>query len=605
MPESPERVCSTNDAPTISADFLTGSAEIGLDRIRTRLLDLTNRNKLLNYRYPAASCVRVVDGSLDEVYLRLRDNEKAVFAAVPEPDCDPDDRPSAKEHADDIGWNTSFDLDVLPERKDSSRTLRALHYPEHLDTLSRQIGSAAKTAIEESGTNMLHLVFGFLEWYEADDSKQPHFAPLVTLPVTLERSDGRGKAIDSVLDYSGEDVGTNLSLVEKMRRDFSLEMPFLDDDDTPELYFSRFEQILNVKKRWRIRRQMTLALLSFGKLLMYRDLDPKNWPAAQSISKHVLVRGLFEGTKNPTVALAEEYSIDAPELKQQISTTYGPDARGNQFQRFGPINGANGHRRLNVLFTRAKKRTVVYSSLDPDRIQTTPNSPWGLRALKQYLVFARTGNLQQPDQGGSQSDNDFERSVGYVLREKGYDVVPQVGVAGFFIDLGVRHPSKPGAFLLGIECDGATYHSGKSARDRDRLRQEILENLGWKLHRVWSTDWFRSRDSEIKRLLDRIEDLLKKDPADLAEKSTTQLSDSLRKRLIDLRESEIKLAFPDSPLEVGLLRKTLLDEFLETRPKTREEWFKKIPHHLRVSVDSKQIAKYLDRVLEIIASCGA
>lgn len=269
----------------------------------------------------------------------------------------------------------------------------------------------------------------------------------MTLPVTLERSDGRGKAIDSVLDYSGEDVGTNLSLVEKMRRDFSLEMPFLDDDDTPELYFSRFEQILNVKKRWRIRRQMTLALLSFGKLLMYRDLDPKNWPAAQSISKHVLVRGLFEGTKNPTVALAEEYSIDAPELKQQISTTYGPDARGNQFQRFGPINGANGHRRLNVLFTRAKKRTVVYSSLDPDRIQTTPNSPWGLRALKQYLVFARTGNLQQPDQGGSQSDNDFERSVGYVLREKGYDVVPQVGVAGFFIDLGVRHPSKPGVFL--------------------------------------------------------------------------------------------------------------------------------------------------------------
>lgn len=182
MPESPERVCSTNDAPTISADFLTGSAEIGLDRIRTRLLDLTNRNKLLNYRYPAASCVRVVDGSLDEVYLRLRDNEKAVFAAVPEPDCDPDDRPSAKEHADDIGWNTSFDLDVLPERKDSSRTLRALHYPEHLDTLSRQIGSAAKTAIEESGTNMLHLVFGFLEWYEADDSKQPHFAPLGDSP---------------------------------------------------------------------------------------------------------------------------------------------------------------------------------------------------------------------------------------------------------------------------------------------------------------------------------------------------------------------------------------------------------------------------------------
>jgi very-short-patch-repair endonuclease len=92
-------------------------------------------------------------------------------------------------------------------------------------------------------------------------------------------------------------------------------------------------------------------------------------------------------------------------------------------------------------------------------------------------------------------------------------VVPQVGVAGFFIDLGVKHPAKPGAFLLGVECDGASYHSGRSARDRDRLRQEILVNLGWKIHQVWSTDWVKSRDSEIKRLLRTIESLLENDPA--------------------------------------------------------------------------------------------
>jgi very-short-patch-repair endonuclease len=286
-----------------------------------------------------------------------------------------------------------------------------------------------------------------------------------------------------------------------------------------------------------------------------------------------------------------------------ISTTYGPDARGNQFQRFGPINGANGHRRLNVLFTRAKKRTVVFSSLDPDRLQTTANSPWGLRALKQYLVFARSGILQQPDQGTEQETNDFERAVGAILKEKGYEVVPQVGVAGFFIDLGVKHPTKPGSFLLGIECDGASYHSGKSARDRDRLRQEILENLGWQLHRIWSTDWFRNRDSEIKRLLRRIEGLLEKDPAYRAETEKVQRSGLLRQRLITLRESEIKPAFPESPPEIGLLRKSLLDEFVQMRPKTRDEWFRKIPNHMRISVDSKQVGKYLDRVLGIIAEC--
>jgi hypothetical protein len=93
-----------------------------------------------------------------------------------------------------------------------------------------------------------------------------------------------------------------------------------------------------------------------------------------------------------------------------------PDVRGNQFQRFGPINGPNGHRRLNVLFTRAKKRTVEFSSLDPDRLQTTANSPWGLRALKPYLAFARSGILRQPDQGTEQATDDFERAVGAVLR---------------------------------------------------------------------------------------------------------------------------------------------------------------------------------------------
>jgi very-short-patch-repair endonuclease len=284
-----------------------------------------------------------------------------------------------------------------------------------------------------------------------------------------------------------------------------------------------------------------------------------------------------------------------------ISTTYGPDARGNQFQRFGPINGPNGHRRLNVLFTRAKKRVLVFSSLDPDRIQTTANSPWGLRALKQYLIFARTGILQQPNDGLEQPTNDFERSVGTVLKEKGYDVVAQVGVAGFFIDLGVKHPAKSGTFLLGIECDGASYHSGRSARDRDRLRQEILENLGWKIHRIWSTDWFKSRDSEIKRLIRHIEDLLATDPAFRAVKDKVNKAESLRQRLIMLRESEIKPAFPESPAETGLLRKSLLEEFVRTRPKTKDDWFRKLPQHLRTSVDSKQVGKYLDRVLEIIA----
>jgi very-short-patch-repair endonuclease len=283
-----------------------------------------------------------------------------------------------------------------------------------------------------------------------------------------------------------------------------------------------------------------------------------------------------------------------------ISVTYGPDAKGNQYLRFGPINGANGHRRLNVLFTRAKKRTEVFSSLDPDRIQTAGSSPWGLRALKGYLTFARTGVLETPNERGEQPTNDFERSVGSVLKENGFDVVPQVGVAGFFIDLAVRHPVKPGAFLLGIECDGASYHSGRSARDRDRLRQEILENLGWKIYRVWSTDWFKSRGTEIARLLKYIEGTLATDPDYIKERGKTQRVESLRQQLIDLRENEIKAAFPDSPPEKGLLREALLDELTRRRPRTRDDWFRMVSQDLRSSTDSKQVGQFLPKVLAII-----
>jgi len=315
MPNGTTRETAAQPAPSISADFLTGSTETGLDRIRTRLLDLTNRNKLLNYRHTTASSLRVVDVSLDAVFRRLLDNEKLAFLPVPEPEAEDEKTPPAKDHAEVLGWNVSFDLDAA---NGVVQALPVLHYHEQLDTLSRKIASAAKTAIEESGANMLYLVFGFLEWYESDDSKQPHLAPLIVLPVTIERAGGKRRAVETVLEYSGEDVETNLSLVEKMRRDFGIAIPLLEDNDTPESYFEKFTEILRLKKSWSIRRNLTLSLLSFGKLLMYRDLDPRNWPPDQSIAKHALVRELFEGSKNPNIELAEEYPIDAPELVEDV-----------------------------------------------------------------------------------------------------------------------------------------------------------------------------------------------------------------------------------------------------------------------------------------------
>jgi len=161
-----------------------------------------------------------------------------------------------------------------------------------------------------------------------------------------------------------------------------------------------------------------------------------------------------------------------------------------------------------VLCTRAKLRTVVFTSLDIDRILATRESSRGLRAFKGYLQFARTGILDRAVLNSDQEINDFERSVRSVIEACNYEVAPQVGVAGFFIDLAVKNPKKPGAFLLGIECDGATYHSSKSSRDRDRLREEILRSRGWTLHRIWSTDWFKNRNKEIDKMFKRIDSIV-------------------------------------------------------------------------------------------------
>ena len=186
-----------------------------------------------------------------------------------------------------------------------------------------------------------------------------------------------------------------------------------------------------------------------------------------------------------------------------ISCTYGPDQNtGVVHQRFGPLAGLGGRRRLNVLFTRAKRRVELFSSITHDQIVGNPGEPNGVNDFRDYLRFAQSGILADAGQMTHQSpDSFFEEAVMRVVNSTGLRAVPQVGVSRYRVDIGVEHPSRPGEFLLGIECDGAMYHSSKSARDRDRLRQEVLERRGWKIYRIWSTDWFRQNQAAKQRLL--------------------------------------------------------------------------------------------------------
>ena len=187
-----------------------------------------------------------------------------------------------------------------------------------------------------------------------------------------------------------------------------------------------------------------------------------------------------------------------------ISVGYGRDASGYLAMSFGPINADGGERRLNVLISRAKRRCEVFSSITADDIDLSRAPKPGVIALKAFLKYAETGVMDVP-LGVGEADSVFEEQVAAALTGLGHEVESQVGTAGFFVDLAVRDPARPGRYLLGIECDGAAYHRAPSARDRDRLRQQVLEDHGWIIHRIWSTDWFRQPQKQLARMAEAIE----------------------------------------------------------------------------------------------------
>jgi very-short-patch-repair endonuclease len=186
-----------------------------------------------------------------------------------------------------------------------------------------------------------------------------------------------------------------------------------------------------------------------------------------------------------------------------ISVGYGRTSDGRLTQTFGPLAAEGGERRLNVLISRAKERCTVFSSITSEDVKPSPGK-LGVNAFREFLQFAEKGYFDVPEVTNKGFDSDFEESVAMFLVTNGYKVQAQVGMSGFYIDIGVIHPSDEGRFLCGIECDGATYHSSRSARDRDRLRQQILEGRGWSIYRIWSTDWFHRRPQQEAKLLDHL-----------------------------------------------------------------------------------------------------
>lgn len=187
-----------------------------------------------------------------------------------------------------------------------------------------------------------------------------------------------------------------------------------------------------------------------------------------------------------------------------LSVGYGPDADGRVAMNFGPLNREGGWRRLNVIVSRARHEMLVFSSMRGDQLDLSRTNASGVADLRAFLEYAEKGKAALPAQPRVSADaaceSPFEEEVCRALRERGHTVHAQVGCSNYRIDLAVVDPERPGRYVLGIECDGATYHRAKTARDRDKLREDVLNGLGWTLHRIWSTDWWENPAREVERI---------------------------------------------------------------------------------------------------------
>ena len=225
-----------------------------------------------------------------------------------------------------------------------------------------------------------------------------------------------------------------------------------------------------------------------------------------------------------------------------ISVGYGYDNDRKMSLNFGPLNQDGGERRLNVLITRAREKCVVFSNFKAYDMKLTANPPYGVKSLKEFLEYAE--NLTLGTHGPEMHTKEpFEDAIANYLEENGYIVDRQIGCAGFRVDLAIVDDENPGKYILGITTDGKMYSSSKVARDRDRLREQVLTGLGWKLYHLWSTDWYRNRDLGRKKLLDFVEKSIKQSREE--EKRRTEEAKKLaEKRRIEAekRAEELRLA---------------------------------------------------------------
>lgn len=238
-----------------------------------------------------------------------------------------------------------------------------------------------------------------------------------------------------------------------------------------------------------------------------------------------------------------------------FSIGYAKDQNGVISMNFGPLNRNGGHKRLNVAITRAKFNIKLVSSIHPTDINVESTNSEGLKMLRQYIEFAINGvSILQTELQLTNSvevESPFEEAVYDFLIKNGYNVTTQVGCSGYRIDMAVKHPTLSGIFVLGIECDGATYHSARTARERDRLRQTVLEDIGWTIYRIWSTDWIKDTKTEGNKLLEAVELAISKYKNDRWNTGSKSHDKIIPKKLVSTKQAYVTVENTKAEIDIN------------------------------------------------------
>jgi very-short-patch-repair endonuclease len=270
-------------------------------------------------------------------------------------------------------------------------------------------------------------------------------------------------------------------------------------------------------------------------------------------------------------------------------------ARGNDGQlrySWGPVLQEGGHRRVNVAISRAKSHIVLVTSFNATDIDDRASDKEGFQLMRRFITFASTAGADFGDAGEQAVElNPFEYDILRRLEEAGLDVTPQYGVGSYRLDFAVRHPHEPGRFVLAVEADGAAYHSGLVARERDRLRQQALEARGWTFVRIWSTDYFRDPDTQIDRVLEAYNNVLEADPQATTTTTATKPEDA---RWVDEAVSRGPRPRVQAGFAIAQYEDRELDQMVDwvrsdDLPHTRDEVFEMVKAELGFQKNGKNI----------------